>query len=233
MVGRGEERYIRRRHRAVQLLGAAALGCATLAALTLRPHVNTRTRVESSVARSYWGPGAPAWWSRFPVAAGAKRRLQAKALAFERQQRLRDARAPAGLGQEEEEEQQQQQRTPALLGNGTRTGESGNGKATDKKPSAARLADSWLHARRSSGTAGHWEWIPASSSQHALGLYYSDRDTMPFRNGIYIHQHAWDTDGLRKQWDTGNSARSYVCLEPRAWCVIQVFPHYFYGPTFT
>jgi len=200
----------RRRQRAVRLLGAAALGCATLAALALPPRGNPRV---DSAARSYWGPGAPAWWSRFPVAAGAasaaQRRLQAKALGSERQRRLQ-----TGLGQQHEQ-QQHAAAPPALLGN--RAAQTGNGTATAKSISAARVADRWLHARPSSGAAGHWEWIPASRSHLAPGLYHaSDRDAMPFRNGVYTHQHAWDTDGLRKQWDTGDSARAYVCLGVRA-----------------
>ena len=226
----------RRRQRAVRLLGAAALGCATLAALALPPRGNPRV---DSAARSYWGPGAPAWWSRFPVAAGAasaaQRRLQAKALGSERQRRLQ-----TGLGQQHEQ-QQHAAAPPALLGN--RAAQTGNGTATAKSISAARVADRWLHARPSSGAAGHWEWIPASRSHLAPGLYHaSDRDAMPFRNGVYTHQHAWDTDGLRKQWDTGDSARAYVCLGVRASvcvyvcvcvCVLPFVSASFFGPTFT
>ena len=60
-------------NRSRQLFASAAICCVALAALAAvlpRSDEGFKASVLEGV-RSYWGPGAPAWWSSFPVAASA------------------------------------------------------------------------------------------------------------------------------------------------------------------
>jgi len=159
----------------------------------------------------------------------------------------------SSYGKKAEAQQRLQAKALALTEGAARASNTTAGlKGSELQAKRSRVAEQWLHARRSSRTdQGHWVWVPSegptqtrgpeeehrryvptapwrdtmknspprSSIPYRIGSYTMhktrDRDPyseaaedMPFRNGIYTRQHWWDTDGIRRVWDTDNFAAS-------------------------
>jgi hypothetical protein len=214
-----------------KLRATAVIGCLGVAVLTAAVLSSTRHsegELEGPSSTSYWGAGAPAWWSDFPVVTRGASELAVPADGGHVLVRNK-AKAAA--------EQRLRAKTPAEHSMGVTT------PVERARVERALLAEKWLGGKRPSNS-GHWAWVPSlkgkpspSPAQHhsqqlveqeqqrrhvptaaipyRIGSYTlhppatdPHDEGMPFRNGKYTHQHWWDQDGERRIWDTGTFSSS-------------------------
>ena len=170
----------------------------------MEAEVSSTGRSTIGTPLSYWGKGAPRWWSEFPIASLSSPTNVTQLAA----QHLPSS---AQLAHQNSVE------TPFLSDKSSPVLEPRDARKHKDDVEAAQHPSRSSHSQGNiyidkasvrifvgSRAAAQQRLMAKQARQTKLFVFNkeADKEDMPFRNGEYVHQHSWDLDGLHKRWDT-------------------------------